>query len=628
MTTLLLLLAGAACAAVGVLLRPRWAFALLAAVVVLVPATLVIPNGLSPLPTFVRVTTLAVAMGLLLRRGSRDWTPTPVHVAALALAFGSLVVGVGLATPQLPAQDLLLAWGDLVEPLVVFAVGVAAVRATGDLRHVLRVLAAVGLLAAVLGVLEHLTGRSLGGFLFSLSASQALETAANPLEQRAGQTRVRVGQEFALAYAWVLAALLPAVITAPWRRLRGLVPLAATLVVLLAGYWSFSRSAPIAVAVSLAALALLLRDRRATAVLMTALVAGATAAVTMPPLADRFTAAVDQGALDVRSERQPVVLEAAAERPLQGLGLSGISTLGLTAVDQSYLLAYTETGVVGAVLLVGALGCGVAVAARGMCGPRSPARTACGTALAGTAVLLVAGLVFDAFAVRGTADLLWLLLAVAVVAAEQVRGPLRAGLPRSGLRLRAALVAGSALVGLLLSAAWPTHVAITTGFRTLSADREAGFYDPISTGRVLVRTVCGVAAAVPAPDASVSCRLREPAAGAGVLRVAAPEADRARELVETIVRTTRERTRVTGLRLDPQGPPVEGVPTAVRTAPVSLGLAALLLALLAPGQRRQPGSRGGSRRVRPEQVGPGAGGELRPTSGVAEQPDHRVREPV
>ena len=628
MSALLLLLAGVACAGLGLLAPPRWAFALLTGVIVLVPATLVVPNGFSPLPTFVRVATVTVAIGLLVRRGGRDWTPTPVHVGAALLAVGTLVTGVALALPELSISELLQAWASVVEPLVVFAVAVACVRATADLRHVLRVLAAVALLAAALGALEHVSGRSLGGFLFSLSGSQAGETAALPLEQRAGQTRVRVGQEFALAYAWVLAALLPAVLAAPWRRLRGLVPLAGAGLLVLAAYWSFSRSAPIALAVALTAFAVLLRDRRATAVLVAALLAGSLAAVTAPTLTSRFEAAVDQGALDVRAERRPVVLEAAAERPLQGLGLSGISTLDLSAVDQSYLLTYTETGVVGVVLLVGAVGCGVAVAGRGARGPRSPGRTACSVAVSGAVVLLVAGLAFDALAVRGTADLLWLLLAVGVAAAEQARSPLRAGLPRTGLSRRTAVVAGGVVTGAVLSAAWPSSFALSTDFRTLSTQREAGLYDPIGTGRVLVRTVCGVAQAVAADDVSVDCRLREPAAGVGSLRIAAPSEQQVLAALERAVVTTRDRTRVDGLRLDVSGPPVPSVPTAVRTAPVSLGLAGLLLALLVPGQRREPGARGRSGRVDAQQVGPGTGREVGPWRRVAQQRDERVREAV
>ena len=51
MGAVLLLLAGVGLFAAGTLLPLRWAFALLTTAVVLVPATLVVPNGVTPLPT-------------------------------------------------------------------------------------------------------------------------------------------------------------------------------------------------------------------------------------------------------------------------------------------------------------------------------------------------------------------------------------------------------------------------------------------------------------------------------------------------------------------------------------------------------------------------------------------------
>ncbi len=630
MGSLLLLLAGAGVAATGVLSRPRHALALLVALTVLVPATLAVPNGVSPLPTFLRVAVVSVALGLLRRPDSaRLFAVTQVHVAAGLFALGTLVTGVLLAPSLLSFGGAVQQWLNLLEALTLFVVTLACVRAVDDRPYTLRVLAAVGIAAAVLGVVEHLTGRSLGGTLFALSPSQDPGPLTTALERRAGQTRVRVGQEFALQYAWVTAALLPAVLAAPWARFRLPLRLVGAVLLVLAGYWSFSRTAPVALFLGLLVLVLGLRSRRAAALLGTGALAALTVVLALPSVTARFGAGVDQGALDVRAERRPVVLEAVAQRPLGGIGLGGIRDLGLTAVDQTYLLAYTETGVVGALLLVAALGTGVLVCARGLRAGPSSTRTTCAVSLAGAVVLLGAGFAFDALSLRSSTDLLWLLLAVGVASGERTQGVLRPTLPTDARR-RAAGVVAAVVVGSAVAVLWPSHVAVSTVFRTLPVAREAGGFDPVGIGRTLVATTCGVAQAVAAtdPEVSLDCRAREPAAGFGTLRIEAPTEAQARSVLRSVVLTTRERTRVTSLQVDLVGPPQRGVPTLARTAPVWFGLSALLLALLVTGQHREPGAGGRPGRVVVRHVGPGLQRPRGPRDGVAQQVGEGSREAV
>jgi hypothetical protein len=451
------------------------------------------------------------------------------------------------------------------------------------------------------------------------------------LETRDGSTRIRGGEEFALAYGWVLAALTPAMLAVRVRRLGPVVPALGLVGCLLGAYWSFSRSAPLGFAVAFAVVAVGLRSWRVTAGLAAATVALVSAGLLLPSLSHRFSSAADEGALLVRSARRPAVLEAVADRPLQGLGLTGVADLGIGETDQSFLLSYGETGVVGVVLLVGVVACGLGAAGRGVRGPVTDARAAATVALGGAAVLSAAGAVFDAFAVRGSADLLWLLVAVGVAAAETSSARLPWRLPSAHqLAVRTGGVVMAVGVGAGVAVLWPAHTAVTAQFATLTTTREAGGYDPVDTGRSLVKTVCGVATAIDrrSPGVSVDCHGVEPAAGVGELRVAARSADEAVRTVAAIVSTTREKTRVTALRLSALGPPVRGRPSAVWTAPVSAGLGALLLAVLVPFQRREPGSGRRSRRMRESDLGPGPLGEFGAPLGTTEQRDETESEPV
>jgi hypothetical protein len=621
----LLLVAGAALAVSAVRRDAGRAFALLAAMVVLVPADLVVPNGLTPLPTFVRVAVVAVAAGLL-ARGHRDaFALTPVHLAAGAYAVVALTTGVVLAPDEVRLRDAVYDGISLLEPLAVFVVALAALRVAGDDRLPVRVLARLTAAMVVLATVEHATG---GSFARLVGSGEGLET-------RAGETRVRVGQEFALALAWALAALAPAALVV--ARRRGVLAEAAALGgCLAAAYWTFSRSAPVAFAIGLTALVLTSRDRRLG---LGVLVAGAGLVVTalaLPSVGDRFTEEVDAGAIAVRGERLPVVLEAAAQRPVPGIGLSGTTGLGLPATDNSLLLAYAETGVAAVVLLLVALGCGLVCAGRGLRAPPGPARDACAAAVAGALVLVVAGLAFDALQVRGTADLLWLLLAVGVAASERAVGRQPLLVPwRDVPRVRLAVVAGALVVGTGAALLWPQHTALHVRFETLPTSRLVGAFDPVAEGRRLVGTVCGVAGAYDLRDDGVrlDCRDVNGPAGVGELRAQAPTRDRAAAALGELAGIVTARTAVTDLRLSPLDDGRTGRPTAARTAALWLSLAALALVALVPSgplrrleQRLQAGARGRPGGMGGADLHPGAGRPLGTGGRVAQRRDQRLDE--
>jgi hypothetical protein len=558
------------CVLAGYRLRPARALLLLCLVVLVLPATVHLPTGVTALLTATRLTALAVAAGLLRRHGTAPFRTTPLHLAAGAYAGLTLVTGVLLAGPALNASVTASAWLDLLDPLLVGAVALACARLAGP-RAALVALGSAAAVLVLLGTVEHVTGVSLAGRLFGTGA----------LETRAGQTRVRVGSDFALALAWTVAALAPALVVLLRRRPAvALLSLAGCLAV---AYWTFSRTVPLGFAVGLAVLVLGLRDRRVAAGLVAAGLALGLTATAVPSVRARFSSSVDQGAINVRTERAPVVLDAASRHPVAGLGLTGVKALGVPETDESFLLSYAETGVLGLVSLLVVFGGGLVLVGRGLRGPPSPARATAVAALSGALVLVVSGVVFDAFSVRGTAALLGLLLGVGLAAAEDVAGPAPAGSQRRGLpHLRVAAVGLAVVAGMTVSTLWPAHVAVGATFATLTAADESPSFDRVTAGEHLIATACAVATAARRPGLTVSCVDSHTAAGVGALRL---EARTQRELALGLVQiaeAVRTRTVVPDFRATPLPPARVGVPTAASTAPVSAGLAVLLLVLLVP----------------------------------------------
>lgn len=550
---------------------PRAALALLTAVVVLAPATLALPTGFTGQLTVVRLTALAVGLYLLTRSRPALWRSTPLHLPVGLLALTTAVTGVLLVGPELPAGRAFGAWADLMTAVLVGVVALACARAAGP-TAALASLAGVALVAVALAAVEHVTGhavsRLVGGF---------------PLETRAGQTRVRVGSDFALAFAWTMAALTPSLVALLRRRVPlSLLALAGGLA---AGYWTFSRSVPLGFALGLVLLAVGLRDRRTVAVLLVAAAGVGLLAVGVPSVRHRFTTGVDQGAIVVRTERAPVVLEAASRHPVAGLGLTGVHALQVGETDDSYLLSYAETGVLGIVALLGVLALAVVLIGRGLRGPPGPARALCSAALAGTAVLAVAGGAFDAFAVRGTADLLALLIGVGLAGAEVVSGPAAIARPLRDLPLlRVTLVLLAVGGGLLVREQAPTHVVQVSLFSTLSPTDLTPSFDKVDAGRRLVATVCAVATQDPPAGVSLDCRDDNTGPGIGVLRVQAASSRELTAALFALGGRVRAHTAVKHLTGATTGPPLRGKDTVWQTAPWWAGAAALLLALVVPSQ--------------------------------------------
>ena len=581
-----ILLLAAALAAVAAFAPLRWGFAALVATVLLVPATLVVPNGFTALPTVGRVVLLAGAAGLAVRiaRGEvsrRVLAPTVVHLALGGLLVVALVLGVGAATPLTSLSTSVMTWLDLAEQALFFVVVLAWIRAVGDVRVVTRIAAGVLLAAALVAVAEHVTGRAWGAFLFHGVPSQQGTDAAWPLSVRAGQVRVRAGAQFALEYAWTVVALVPLAALAATRlasRWRWPVTAVVVGVPVLTLWWAFSRSASVGLVIVLAIAAVAARDRRIGAIAGVSAVVALVLVVALPSLVHMLSFAIDPGAIEVRFQRLPAILDLVAAHRWTGLGLGGLDAAGFPTTDSSYLLAYADLGATGAAALVATLLVGLGACARGLRGTAGHLRATAGVAFAGAAALVLGAVTFDTFSVLGAARVFWLLVALGVVAAEQARGP--AWIPSFAPR-RLAWPVGLAAVGVVIALAAPTHVARAYTFRTLSTKAETVGFDPVNLGQTLINTTCGTAEAVVAdrPGTAVACADRHDAAGAGNLRVVAPSEAELDDTVQAIRTTVAQRTAVRSLLLLPLAPAATGRPTLLATAPASLfvlGLLALL----------------------------------------------------
>lgn len=573
--------------AVALLLLPlRAALAALVVTLLLVPATLPVPNPVTSDATVTRL--LVVVLGLRLvaavrlgRLPSGIFSWTSLHTAFTVFLVATFVAGVVLAAPATAWSGTTAEWYDLVDQFVFFVVALGCVRAVGDLRFVLSVVT-VALLASVgIAITEHATQGSWGHWLF---ARQRIPTdASHPLEVRAGRVRVRAGAEFALEFGWVTVILLPALLAWLAGLRRWLLPMLVLVsVVLLAEYWSYSRSALAGFGVVAVITAAAARERRLLVFTGAGLALGATAFALAHSLQSGYVG-LPSGYVDVRVNRLPEIFGLAAAHPLHGLGLSGLSSSGLPTTDTTYLQLYGDTGFLGLVtavaLLLTAGGCAVPAL-------RSVVRTerlAGAAALAAVVAMMVSGVASDSLRPLTSARPFWLMVTLGVVASERAMGPIPAL-----VRRRRALVVGAVLATELAAwvavAATPVHFAQEFRFTTLPLAREAQFQDPFAVGNRLVNTVCGLVTSVGQEEvrgARFACRNPQIAAGVGELRLQAytrTELDTAQQRVKEKVAAAR----LYAFRMQPDAGVGAGRPSPVAWAPFWAPALAVLVLLMVP----------------------------------------------
>jgi hypothetical protein len=570
----------------------RRALTILVAVTILVPATLTLPNGVTSLPTVHRLILVAVAVNLIRRVRSdelwfRPFFLTPLHaVLAVVTALG-LVLGVALASPGVSVSASVNTLLTIVDQLAFFTVVLACIRAIDDQLFVTKVVVGVAVTSAMIGVVEHATGGSFGHWLFSRLHQET--DAGRPLELRLGQPRVRAGAAFALQYAWVLAALAPLVVVSVRLVRRWWWAAAGSCLVPLAIVWSWSRSAAIfGIAVAALVTLVLVRDGRiggAIAVLGVA----ALAFVTLSPVVGHGLARdADTGSIESRTRKIPVVLEFASSDPMTGLGFNSLDARGLRSTDNSFLLAYAETGAVGVAGFVVLLGAALVSTGRGLRRARGRDRLIQGACVAGVVTMICGATAFDAFSLQGSTLPFWLLVALGTSIGESTTGRwLFPSLHPIGRR--AGFVVGGVALGLVVGAAWPTTASYRLQVETLPVSSVAEAHESLLLpGRRLVATVCDIATEVgPRAGAATDCRDLDPEPGLLQLRFEASSRAGAVRAAGAVLDATRQ--VVPDVRAQPLGPASRHRRSVATTAWAWLGLAGLAIGALAPmdGPRRR-----------------------------------------
>jgi hypothetical protein len=576
--------------------RPVTVLGVLLGTTLLIPATLVTPHLHTSYATVNHVLIAAAALRVLAmaRRGDLSrarFRVTPFHLALVLLVATWGVAGVVFApTTEVPgtAMQRLVA---LIFVVAFFVVALALLREIDDPMLIMRTLTGFLAVTAVIAVVEHFTRASFGHWLFQQAGHPGPTTAAHVLETRAGHVRVRASGEFALAYAWVAVMLLPVAILVALRMRRAIrigVPIVA--LVLLAIYWTYSRSAAAAVPAVFILVALAVRDRR------TLFAGGATALGALllfaadPTVRHHLSLTTDQGSVGIRFQRLPPILEAVSHHPFLGLGLGGLQSIGFVTTDNFYLAAYSETGVVGAAMLVVVCVTALAQAVRGITVTDRVRRAAISTSLIGFVAFLASGLFDDALLLSQPAQLAVLLVAIATATAEPELGFV--ALPKLSLPRTVFLTAAGALIGLAAYLAAPVVVSQERVFTTVS-DLGTVAPEPTASGPALIGTVCDLAKVVgpSLPDTHIDCRDNFTAPGVGTLRVESRSSGETLQAYTTLKSVAARTYYLSALKTFPAGPPIAARATAWDTAPVSGAVLGLALALIAPlplRRRRTP----------------------------------------
>jgi hypothetical protein len=578
----------------------RTALVVVIASVLFIPSLLVIPGVGSSVVTVQRVAVVALLVNLIrrVRNGELSWRVfeiTPVHAIFLLFLGVAFVLGVGLAQPLVSVTDASHIWANYLDEFVFFITALAAIRAIGDTGFVARAIAGLLLATALIAIGEHLTGSSWARMFFR-GTGQLGSTAASDLQERGDEVRVRVASGFSLAYAWLAVALIPLLLVAFRRARRWWLVVPALAVVVLAVYWTHSRSAAAPLVVTIVAIAVFARDRRLTPVAAGAAVLMVAAYLTSSTIATTFSTSIDQGSVDVRFQRIPSITSFVADHALTGLGFSGVARLGFTAVDSAYLLVYGDIGVIGLTMLLLLFVTAVAIVGRGMFAADLDQRLIAAACTLGVLTLIGGGFAFDAITQLDDQRILYLLVALGAVVAEQsVGAPQWLSFPTPS-RIAAVLIAAGG--GLLVYIGAPTHVAQTFTFTTLSPFTQA-VNNPPNTGKALINTVCNTATIGQFSQRTVTLTCRDPnegqqqplsvaGPGQGELRIEAPDAVTARAVIVEFVRVVRSEPRMQNFQLLPSTRgPISGRPTIMRTAPVWLPMIVGFGAIMLPGERRR-----------------------------------------
>jgi hypothetical protein len=205
------------------------------------------------------------------------------------------------------------------------------------------------------------------------------------------------------------------------------------------------------------------------------------------------------------------------------------------------------------------------------------------TCLIGLIAFLISGVVDDALLLAQPAELVMLLIAMATAAAEAELG--FAQMPTWSTRRIAFLSAAGALLGLGALLLAPVRYAQERSFSTVSAYRNLGPYDAVTSGTLLIATVCDVAKAIKPslPGTQIDCLDDFGPAGVGTLRI--ETSSRANTL--NAYRTLTETLHNSAYYLQPFSTAastgtMRSVPSGLRTAPASGAALGAAIGFIAP----------------------------------------------
>lgn len=567
--------------------RPAVALAVLAVAILVVPAPLQVPFTGARYVTFHHLLTLAGVARLGLSR--RRPTVIAPQVALVVLILIALIAGIAVAPEAGPLDAARFRMVSLLDQVAFLSVALLLARQAGA-RAVVSAAAIAVLVGSAVAAAEHLTAGSLGHALFSpFPLGQGL-SAAFPLAARLDSRRVRAGAEFALQFGWLVVAFTPALIVMARRwggRRYGVLLASAGLVACVASvYWSFSRSALVAVVGAALLTVLLLRDRVLIALVGGASGLAAIAAVVVPAVTAHLAIESGAGSLAVRGQRLAPAMEVASRHPYRGTGLGQLITAGFPTTDQAFLLEYVELGVLGAVALVVVLASALQLVGRALLAAPEEDRDLAVAAAVGVLAFVASCFAYDAFTLEQGTHQLWLFAAAAAVMIRSDR------VARVPLLARATSVGAiGLLVGTIVLAVAPAHSAQRFVFTTVPLQVEAErTYDNVTIAKVLVTTVCEAVRAGARDDERVDCSDSFRAAGTGFLRVQAATPYALKRAVGRLTALARDSAEVRYLQVVPIEPPRTGSDTWAATAPVWLALGGFgLSALWRPrGRRSEP----------------------------------------
>jgi O-antigen ligase len=402
---------------------PPWMLRLLCFVIPALPVYVVLPGALKGNGTPVRIITLImfglVILGFLTRRrsgGGRTFNPGIVILLSY-LTMWLVVSGMGMTahddftTASNRTRSLLALAGHVAAGLYVLV----SVRSARQRDVLLGWLAAGLTFACLVGLLQSVSSIDLR-YLFQ-PPGFILNTEDLALSERMGVTRVRSTSQHAIEFSVLAAVTIPLTIyfarhaTLRWVRwLSG----AACVVAALALPASVSRSGIISLLAALAiyVFAFKLRPIAVASVVIAAAITGYVAA--FPHVADAlwrtFTGSAEDESVSGRLEDYAKVSETLSEHPIFGLGLGGAPPTVFGYLDNEWLQAVVQGGVIGLIamtaVMIGAL-FGMSASMRGVTSPRQREQTYVMAAM--TVGIIASSFTFDLFSFEQAALVFFLL---------------------------------------------------------------------------------------------------------------------------------------------------------------------------------------------------------------------------